>query len=134
MDRYDTAMAAEFYVLSMFYRLGVKANLTLGNQKAVDITVMPPNGDVLTIDVKGIRDTSSWPINDRVSRRSHFYVFVSFLGRITETDLVPEVYVVPSTSIRRVKYTNKTSGRKFVPLRQLRARSQRYRSRWDILW
>ena len=37
---YNTNLASEFYVLSMLYRLGFDANLTLGNKKSVDITVV----------------------------------------------------------------------------------------------
>jgi hypothetical protein len=36
---YNTNLASEFYVLSMLYRLGFDANLTLGNKKSVDIAV-----------------------------------------------------------------------------------------------
>ena len=39
MSKYDTNLAAEFYVLSCLHRLGISANLTLGNRKGVDIVV-----------------------------------------------------------------------------------------------
>ena len=60
----DTGIAAEFYVLSMLYRLGATANLTLGNQKVVDIVVTRNSGEVVTIDVKGLQGKTSWPIDD----------------------------------------------------------------------
>ena len=132
MSRYDTAMAAEFYVLSMLYRMGIEANLTLGNRKAVDIVVTRAAGDVVTIDVKGIKGRTSWPINDRYRARSHYYVFVSFLGRITDPNMLPEIYVVPSISIPRLKYRNQRSGREFIQLRRLRPRAGRYRDNWDV--
>ena len=34
-----TGMVSEFYVLSVLLRCGINANLTLGNQKKVDIIV-----------------------------------------------------------------------------------------------
>ena len=37
---YNTNLASEFYVLSMLYRPGLDANLTLGNKKSVDIAVV----------------------------------------------------------------------------------------------
>lgn len=134
MSRYDTAMAAEFYVLSMLYRLGIEASLTLGNKKAVDITVTRALGDIVTIDVKGIRGKTSWPIHDRYRKRSHYYVFVTFLDRIDKPAVQPEVYIVPSTSIPRLKYRNRTSGREFIQLRCLREgqRERRYRDNWEV--
>ena len=36
---HNTNLAAEFYVLSILYRLGINAHLTLGNKKFVDIVV-----------------------------------------------------------------------------------------------
>ena len=38
---YNTNLASEFYVMSVLCRLGLEANLTLGNKKAVDIVVVP---------------------------------------------------------------------------------------------
>lgn len=131
MSKYDTGMAAEFHVLSLLHRLGISANLTLGNQKAVDIVVTTSSGDVITIDVKGIKGKTSWPINDRVSSRSHYYAFVSFLGKIEDPSVLPEVYVVPSTSIGRLKAVHEKSGREFVQLRRLRPKSKRYRDNWE---
>jgi len=64
MTKYDTGMAAEFYVLSMLFRLSSNASLTLGNQKAVDIFVPRASGDTVTFDVKGLAGKTSWPIND----------------------------------------------------------------------
>ena len=132
MTKYDTGMAAEFYVLSMLYRLGATANLTLGNQKAIDIVVTCNSGEFFTIDVKGLQGKTSWPINDKRASRSHYYVFVSFLGKIDDPSVLPETYIVPSTSIRKLKFVNKKSGREFVPFRQLRTRSKRYRDNCDV--
>src|ERR1700677_610119 len=52
-------LAAEFYVLSVLHRLGVDANLTLGNKKSVDIAAVRAAGDAITIDVKGLAGTTS---------------------------------------------------------------------------
>lgn len=55
MGTYNTNLAAEFYVLSMLYRLGADASLILGNKKAVDIVVASTPGRTVTIDVKGVQ-------------------------------------------------------------------------------
>ena len=134
MTKYDTGMAAEFYVLSMLHRLGATANLTLGNQKAVDIIVTRASGDVGTSEVKGIKGKTSWPIKDQYASRSHYYVFVSFLGKIDDPSVLPEVYVVPSTSIRKLKAVNEKSGREFIQLRRLRPKSRRYLDNWNVFF
>ena len=51
MTKYNTNLAAEFYVLSMLHRLGADAALTLGNKKAIDI-IVANEGGTITIDVK----------------------------------------------------------------------------------
>jgi len=92
----DTNMASEFYVLSTLHRLGKNALLTLGNKKAVDILV-EIEGRVITIDVKGIKDTTSFPIDNLdMELENHFVVFVSYLGHIQDPAVVPEIHVVPT--------------------------------------
>ncbi len=61
MPNYNTNLAAEFYVLSLLHRMGADANITLGNQKAVDIVVVRAPGDAVTIDVKGLAASSRDP-------------------------------------------------------------------------
>jgi len=96
----DTNMASEFYVLSTLHRIGKNALLTLGNKKAVDILV-ETDGNVLTIDVKGIKDkNSSFPIDNLdLELEHHFVVFVSYLGHITDPLVVPEVHIVPTSQL-----------------------------------
>ena len=64
METYNTNLAAEFHVLSVLHRLGVEANLTLGNKKSVDIVVVRGAGDTITIDVKGLAGKTSFPIDN----------------------------------------------------------------------
>ncbi len=99
MTAYNTNLASEFYVLSMLHRLGCDASLSLGNKKSVDIVLVREAGDVVTIDVKGLAGTTSWPV-DNVKKKAdgHFLVFVSFLGKIGDHNVSPEVYIA-STSV-----------------------------------
>ncbi len=64
MTTYNTNLAAEFFVLSMRHRLGVDARLTLGNKKSVDILLLRDSGKVVTVDVKGLAGTTSWPVDN----------------------------------------------------------------------
>lgn len=92
----DTNMASEFFVLSTLHRLGKNALLTLGNKKAVDILV-EIDGKVLTIDVKGIKDKTSFPIDNLdLALENHFVVFVSYLGQIANPTFAPEIHVIPT--------------------------------------
>ena len=82
---------------------------TLGNKKSVDIVVVSESGDVVTIDVKGLAGTTSWPVdNVKKVAKDHFLVFVSFLGKIEDHTVTPEVYVVPSKGSPRLFITHPT--------------------------
>jgi len=81
MTKYNTNLASEFYALSCLHRLGMTANLTLGNKKGVDIVVAHDAGDVSTVEVKGLAGKYEWPIDNLGTPRnpdSHFVVLLSF--------------------------------------------------------
>src|SRR5205823_6292712 len=99
---YDTNLAAEFYVLSCLHRLGLTANLTLGNKKGVDIVVVREAGDAVTVEVKGIANKYDWPAANLATQHpdQHFVVLVSFDGRIGDRTMAPpRVWVVPFPEI-----------------------------------
>lgn len=74
MTTYNTNLAAEFYVLSMLHRLGITANLTLGNMKSVDIVVVKDDGRTLTVDVKGLAGKTNWPVdNVKRDKKNHYF-------------------------------------------------------------
>jgi len=136
----NTNLAAEYHVLSMLYRIGAEAYLTLGNKKSVDIVVKRAS-DMITIDVKGLKGSSCFP-GDNWTRESsnHFLVFVSFIGRIGDPQCVPEVYVVPSDELKNARpeldgksvvYVNPKGNRRVVELSRLRKLASRYRDKWD---
>jgi hypothetical protein len=94
---YDTNLASEFYVLSVLYRLGRDASLTLGNKKALDIAVILEEGRATTIDVKTVADKMDWLFGNKAPHQApnHFVVLVSYessFSRIAET---PRVWVFP---------------------------------------
>jgi hypothetical protein len=136
-EKYNTNLAAEYYVLSVLHRLGAEANLTLGNKKAVDVVVVRDAGDAVTIDVKGLAGTTSWPVdNVRAGKPNHFLVFVCFLGRIDDLSVLPEVYVMPSERLPEFTYTSPGEAkRKVVELRKLRKRddAKAFRDGWNLI-
>ena len=131
---YNTNLAAEFYVLSILNRLGFDATLTLGNKKSVDIVVVKDSGDVLTIDVKGIAGTTLWPTdNVKKSDKNHFLIFVSFLGKINDYTIQPEIYVLPSTLLESLVYRNPNQTRVGLRVGRMRKDGRKFKDAWHLL-
>jgi hypothetical protein len=96
MSADHTNLAAEFDVLSMLYRRGADASLTLGNKKAVDIVVALPPGQTASIDVKGVAGPHDWPCDNLrlPAPLHHFIVLVSFEGKLADPCTIPEECLV----------------------------------------
>lgn len=134
MAGYNTNLAGEFHVLSVLHRLGADANLTLGNKKSVDITVVRSAGDAITVDVKALAGKTLWPMdNFRETGKKHFVVFVSYLGQIHEPKTQPEVYVVPASDIDGLMYNAPGGKRKGIRLSKMRENAVKYQDAWKQL-
>lgn len=130
---HDTGMAAEFHVLSCLHRLGINANMTLGNKKAVDIVVARADQSTATIDVKGLAGTTGFPVDSvGPSTSRHFLIFVSYRDCIADIREPPEVYVVPSADLPDIVY-QAPGGRRLVRLSKLRALWHVYEHAWHRL-
>ena len=133
MTKYNTNLAAEFWVLSMLHRLGADAALTLGNRKAVDILITGPETALKTVDVKGLAGRHSWPAdNIRLpAPNNHFYVFLTFDGKIKDPEHAPSVWVVPGNKVDGLieTYTN----RKDVSRPLLVQQGGQYEQAWHLL-
>jgi hypothetical protein len=136
-EKYNTNLAAEYHVLSVLHRLGAEANLTLGNKKAVDIVVVRDAGDAATVDVKGLAGKTSWPVDNlKAGKPNHFLAFVSFLDKIRDLTVLPEVYVLPSERVAEFTYTSPGEAkRKVVELRVLRKQenANQFRDAWRLI-
>ena len=75
---YQTGIASEHLVLSMLYRLGAKAYLTLGNEKSIDIRITKDDGSWISVDVKSVRKGNAIPVGNAVDKDNHYYVFVIY--------------------------------------------------------
>lgn len=138
----NTNLASEFYVLSMLHRIGCKAYLTLGNKKSVDV-VIERGEKILTVDVKGLQGTSSFPIDNWDKKhKNHFLIFVSFIGKITDPSCLPEVYIVPSLELEKkheelngksLIYKNPKGNRIVIQLSKLRKLKNKYKNKWNYL-
>lgn len=118
----------------MLHRLGCDASLTLGNKKSVYIVVVRESGDVITIDVKGLAGKTSWPVdNVKKAARDHFLVFVSFLGKIGDHSVAPEVYIVPSKRLAPFVYHSPNGKRHVLQLSRMRKDGTTFQDAWDLL-
>lgn len=133
MTKYNINLASEFYVLSMLHRLGRDTSLTLGNKKSVDIVVVKESGTVITIDVKGLAGKTSWPV-DNVKQKGddHFVVFVSFLDKIDDYGVLPEVYIVPSPSVAQLVF-HAPIGRRVIQRSRLKKEGADFHNAWHLL-
>jgi hypothetical protein len=133
MTTYNTNLAAEFYVLSMLHRFGADAALTLGNKKAVDIIVVNKNGTTSTIDVKGLEKRYDWPADNirLLGKHQHFYILVSFEGRIKDPLTPPSVWVFPSTDLKDFIIEYRT--RKVVSRARVKADGEKYLQAWSLI-
>lgn len=98
-NTFDTGAAAEYFVLSQLYRLGLEAYISQGNKKAIDIRVIQESGNPISIDVKAVRGYSSLVVNNVECRDGHFIVFVIYNNKFDELLVFPDVYIVPSLKV-----------------------------------
>jgi len=72
------------------------------------------------ISQKGLAGTTSWPVdNVKVKADDHFLIFVSFLGRIANHTVAPEVYVVPSKRLGPLVYHSPNGKRHVLQLSRI---------------
>ena len=84
---YQTGIASEHLVLSMLYRLGAKAYLTLGNEKSIDIRISNEEGSWFSVDVKAVRKGNAIPVVNAVDKDNHYYVFVIYNNKFSDLSL-----------------------------------------------
>jgi hypothetical protein len=63
-NSFNTGMAAEYFVLSQLFRMGLEAYLSQGNKKSIDIRVVHNANKSISIDVKAVRGYSSLVVNN----------------------------------------------------------------------
>jgi len=127
---YNTNLASEFWVLSALYRLGVEAHLTLGNKKSVDILILSNSKATVTVDVKGVADPYDWPADNIkiINNPNHFYILLSFEGRITDPLASPSVWIMPSNEIEPFIKQYKT--RVVISRKLVKRDGDRFRNAW----
>lgn len=125
---FQTGMASEYLVLSMLYRQGFDAYLTLGNKKSVDIIIRKDDGSIVTIDVKSVRGYDSIPAGNIVGDNNHFVVVVIYRNKFEDVKSLPECYVVP---IAVAMECQKTFAGNRIDI--FRKDIEKYKDRWDLI-
>ena len=129
----NTNLAAEFYVASQIFRLGHTVTITYGNTKEIDLIVHNENGQMITIDVKGLKNTTNWPIKSKPEKKNHFYILVTYKNKLNDLDKSPEVYIIPAIKIK--KYLSSWTGNKNVTcVGYSKIKGSEYKDAWDKIF
>jgi hypothetical protein len=132
---YATNLASEFYVLSALYRLGLDANLTLGNKKGVDIVVACGPGRAYTIEVKAVADKNDWLVGKLGidPREHHYVVLVSYEGLFQDPAELPRVWVFDHDDLIPYIRSSKTGTARYISRKQIIERATTHADSWDVL-
>ena len=131
-----TNIASEFHVISCLTRKGHDVNLTLGNNKKVDIVVALPNGKFVTIDVKAVAGKMDWLIGNTEPARghNHFFILVTYNGEFEELTEIPQCWIIPSRELKppflKTAGNNKT---RYVGRKYLMEHGKNWYNKWDLL-
>jgi hypothetical protein len=132
---YATNLASEFYVLSSLYRLGLAANLTLGNKKGIDIVVACDPGKAFTIEVKAVAGKMDWLVGQLGMTRKdhHFVVLVCYEGAFDNPESAPKVWVFRHDDLIRFIKTSKTGTARYISRKEIREAASKNAQNWALL-
>jgi hypothetical protein len=132
---YATNLASEFYVLSALYRLGLDANLTLGNKKGVDIVVACGPGRAFTIEVKAVAGKNDWLVGKLglEPREHHFVVLVCYEGSFEDPGSLPRVWVFQHDDIVPYIRSSKTGSARYISRKQVVEAAGLQSENWEVL-
>ena len=129
----DTNLASEFYIASQLYRLGYVAAITLGHTKEIDLLVAHPNGKIITIDVKDLKDATNWSLQPKLKNKDHFYILVNYKNKLGDLSFHPEVFVIPSLEVDNL-LSSWTGKPKVTCIEYKDVKNSRYKDAWELLF
>jgi hypothetical protein len=128
-----TNTASELYIASQLSRLGHSVTITFGNAKVIDLMVAHPDGRIVSIDVKGLKNKTNWPLSPKIKTKTHFFALVSYLNKFEDLSMEPEVFIIPSKEIQSV--LSYWSGNKNVTAVAYSAvKNTKYKNAWHLLF
>lgn len=126
-NSFNTGMAAEFFVLSQLFRMGLEAYLSQGNKKSIDIRVVHNANKSISIDVKAVRGYSSLVVNNVRAEVNHFIVFVIYNDKFENVAIAPDVFIVPSQEVAAITKHHK------LERRVMKGDLSKYKNKWALL-
>jgi hypothetical protein len=120
-------MAAEYFVLSQLFRMGLEAYLSQGNKKSIDIRVVHNAKHTISVDVKAVRSYSSLVVNNVTVSENHFLAFVIYNNKFEDVSVVPEVFIVPSAQVAPITKHFKDERR------VMKGDLAKYKDNWKVL-
>jgi hypothetical protein len=132
-DPYNTNLAAEFIVLATLHRLGRDAFLTLGNKKGVDIVIVTPSRTAVSLEVKGVAGKYDWPADNVhiFDKRHQLYALVCFEGKIKEPDVMPSIWIVPSSRLQ--PFVRQYKGRVVISRAAVLKDGKEFQRAWQLI-
>jgi hypothetical protein len=125
---YNTGIASEYLILHKLFRLELEAYMTQGNKKSIDIRVIKGDKTAISIDVKAVRGYSSLVVNNIVSRKDHFIIFVVYNNKFEDLTVEPKIFIAPSEVVVKSMVRDFKKER-----RVLKKTLEAYEDRWDLL-
>ena len=126
-NNYNTGIASEYLVLSLLYRQGMEAYMSIGNKKAIDIRIIKNNDDIISLDVKAVRGYTSIIVNNIEVSPKHFLALVIYNDKFEDVNATPEVYILPSLEAEKIiKHYKKEK-------RIMKGDILNYKNRWELL-
>ena len=132
---YNTNLASEFHVISLLHRLGLDANLTLGNKKAVDIVVVRRAGDAVTVDVKAVAGRVDWLVGNAPTtpKQNHFVALLTYDGKFEDVHSIPRAWVFPQADlVPLVKSAKPPSIMRYISRAEVLKLAQ-YENAWNLI-
>jgi len=123
---FNTGIAAEYFILSQLYRMGLEAYISQGNKKSIDIRIIKEDGTAVSIDVKAVRGYSSLVVNNVRIIENHFIVFVIYNDKFENILAFPDVFIVPSGDVPSITSHFKKEKR------VMKGALEKYKDKWSF--
>ena len=117
------------------HRLGLQANLTLGNKKGVDIVVACAPGHAYTVEVKAVAGKNDWLVGKLgiEPQKHHFVVLVCYENTFADSESPPSVWVFPHEDIVPLVRASKNGSARYISRKQVRESFEHNRRAWHLL-
>jgi hypothetical protein len=103
--------------------------------------VLHDDGRKISIDTKGLKNKTNWPITVKLKRPDHFFILVAYVDQFESLEHFPEVFVIPSLEMRPPLLGNWSSRKQHkmsktcVGYRRLRDFANgKYKDAWHLLF